>query len=267
MYQSHWGLRETPFRTPGDPRFFYESPTHEEALARLEFLVDQRRRLGLLLGGDGSGKSLVFQVFAQAMRRAGRPTACLSLLGVDPAEFLWQLAVEFELNPPRGLALGAYWRRVTDRLTEYAYQKWTAVVLLDDVDRAAPEVIVQINRLARLAPSGDLRLTIALSGRREEIGRVGESLLELADLRIDLDPWRPGDTQRYLTNSLALAGRDKAVFDPPAIAKIHQLSRGVPRRISQLADLALLAGAGRRQDHVDSATVESVYRELGSIQV
>ncbi|MCH7988110.1 MAG: hypothetical protein IID46_03050 [Planctomycetes bacterium] len=114
------------------------------------------------------------------------------------------------------------------------------------------------------------------SGRRLDLFRCRptwksesnrESLLELADLRIDLDSWRPDDTARYLTNSLALAGTDKAVFDPPAIARIHQLSHGVPRRVSQLADLALVAGAGRRQDHVDSDTVESVYRELGSMQV
>lgn len=267
MYQSHWGLRETPFRTPGDPRFFYESPTHEEALARLEFLVDQRRRLGLLLGGQGSGKSLIFEVFAQTVRRDGLPMASLNLLGVDPAEFLWQLAVALQLNPPKGLPPYAYWRWVTDRLAEYAYQKRTAVVLLDDVDRAAPEVIVQINRLARLSPAGDLRLTIVLSGRPAEIGRVGDSLLELADLRIDLGCWRPDDTARYVANSLALAGRQKAVFDPSAIARLHQLGGGVPRRISQLADLALLAGAGRHQDHVDSETVESVYRELGAIRV
>lgn len=43
MYQAHWGLRESPFRGLLDPKFFYQSPTHEEALARLHFLVEQRR--------------------------------------------------------------------------------------------------------------------------------------------------------------------------------------------------------------------------------
>ena len=59
MYQSHWGLRESPFRDGPDPQSFYQSPTHEEALARLHFLVEQHRRLGLLLGPEGSGKSLL----------------------------------------------------------------------------------------------------------------------------------------------------------------------------------------------------------------
>ena len=73
MYQAHWGLQESPFRGRPDPKLFYQSPTHEEALARLHFLSDQRRRLGLLVGASGSGKSLFLEVFAQQLRRTGRP--------------------------------------------------------------------------------------------------------------------------------------------------------------------------------------------------
>ena len=48
MYESHWDLDEIPFRGCLDPRFFYQSPTHEEALARLHFFLLQR--LQVLLG-------------------------------------------------------------------------------------------------------------------------------------------------------------------------------------------------------------------------
>jgi type II secretory pathway predicted ATPase ExeA len=85
MYQAHWGLRESPFRGLLDPKFFYQSPTHDEALARLQFLVHDRRRLGLLIGPSGSGKSLLLEVFADQLRRSAQPVAKLSLLGVGPA--------------------------------------------------------------------------------------------------------------------------------------------------------------------------------------
>ena len=92
MYQAHWGLQESPFRGDLDPKSFYPSPTHEEALARLNFLVEQHHRLGLLIGPAGSGKSLLFEVFAQQLRRQGRSVAKLSLLDVEPAEMLSLLA-------------------------------------------------------------------------------------------------------------------------------------------------------------------------------
>ena len=71
MARKYWGLRESPFREALDWRRFYSSPMHEEALARLEFLVADRRRLGLLLGAPGCGKSLVLEVFARRLRREG----------------------------------------------------------------------------------------------------------------------------------------------------------------------------------------------------
>ena len=72
MYTEHWGLRESPFRGSLDPRYFFNSPSHDEALARLQFLVDNQRRLGLMLGAAGSGKSLLLEVFSRRLRGDAR---------------------------------------------------------------------------------------------------------------------------------------------------------------------------------------------------
>jgi general secretion pathway protein A len=267
MYPSHWGLRESPFRNQLDPRFFFESPIHEEGLARLHFLVEQRRRLGLLLGGTGTGKSLLLQVFAEEMRQLGFPVASFSLLGIDQVEYLRELASQLGLNPGRDVATRELWRMVLDRIREYRYQQLATVVLLDDADRADSAVLLQVTRLAQHDLSPDSRLTIVLAGRQDNIGRLGETLLELTDLRIDLADWQPSDTETYIAQSLARAGRQQPLFDEPAILRLHELAQGVPRRINQLADLALAAGAGQKLGQIDADTVESVYHELGVIEV
>ena len=121
--------------------------------------------------------------------------------------------------------------------------------------------------LSQFDCSPDARLTIVLAGAPERISLLGDPLLERAELRIDVAPWAPDDTENYLKASLARAGRQAPVFVEPAIERLHQLAQGIPRRITQLADLALLAGAGRELDHIDAETIESVYRELGVIEV
>jgi type II secretory pathway predicted ATPase ExeA len=267
MYQSHWGLDEAPFRTDLDPRFFYQGPTHDEALARLQFLVEQRRRLGLLLGEHGSGKSLLLLVFAREIRRLGLPVAYLNLLGVEPGEFPAMLAAHLGLNSPRGTPFHLLWRQIDDRLAEYRYQRLRSVVLLDDADQAKPDVLAQVSRLAQLHQGPDSPLTLVLAARPEQVGQLGDALLERVELRIDLGPWDESDTENYLRTSLCRAGRKSDVFAPAAIARLHVLSGGVPRRVTQLADLALLAGAGRRLQEIDAETVESVYHELGVIEV
>jgi general secretion pathway protein A len=262
MYQSHWGLREPPFRGNIDPKSFYQSPTHEEALARLNFLVEQHRRLGLLIGPSGSGKSLLFEVFAQQLRRRRRSVAKLSLLDVEPTEMLSLLATEWELPVGSLQSAPVLWRTLTNRLIEHRYQQLETVVLFDDVDQADPRTLQHITRLVRIDPSPEMRLTIVLAGRQECVGKLGQSLLGLADLRIDVEPWQRADTEQYVNTLLSQAGRRTPVFANRAVDRLHELAHGIPRRVSQLADLALLAGAGQNLAQIDAGVVEEAYQEL-----
>ena len=267
MYRSHWGLNESPFQGRLDPSKFYESPTHEEGLARLDFLVREHRRLGLILGPAGSGKSFVLEVFANRLRGEGNPTATVNAFGVEPAEFLGQVAVGLGLNPGAGLATAELWRLLNDRIAEFRYQRMDTVLLVDDADCASRDVLVQLTRLAKSDPGPDSLLTMVLAGQPGRIGRLGPGLLELVELRIDLEPWEPTDTVRFIEAALQKAGRTTPVFAKPAVEKLHQLAQGVPRRVSQLADLALVAGAGQELDSIDADTVDSVCQELGVIEM
>ncbi len=262
MYQAYWGLRESPFRGFLDPKFFYQSPTHEEALARLHFLVEQRRRLGLLVGPSGSGKSLLLKVFAERLRHSGRPVAKLSLLGVAPAEMLGLVAFEWGVNLNPSAPVGVMWRAVTDRLTEYRYQQIEAVVLMDDADQADRQMLQQVHRLARFDSSPEARLTVVLAGRGDGMSALDASLLDLADLRIEVECWQRAETGEFVRRSLAQAGLESPAFAEPAVARLHELSHGVPRRVSQLADLALLAGASQELPQINAELVEEVYQEL-----
>jgi general secretion pathway protein A len=268
MYESHWGLTRTPFRTYLDPKAFYQSPTHEEALARLDFLVEDRRRLGLLLGDSGSGKSLLLGVFAEECRRGvGRVAANVSLLGLEPAEMLQAVATGMGLNPGPNEAIAALWQAVTDRILANRYQQLDTVLLLDDVDRAQRNVLAVVARLAQYDLTPESRLTIVLAIRREQLARLDHDLLELADLRIDVETWEETDTEGYLRETLDRAGSHSPVFDAHAVTRLHELTHGVPRKVNQLADLVLLAGAGRDLEQIDADVVESVYRELAVVEV
>ncbi len=66
----HWGLERWPFRSTPGWHQFYPTAGHNEALARIEYLVDGRRRLGVLLGESGVGKSLVLRVAAAQLAQA-----------------------------------------------------------------------------------------------------------------------------------------------------------------------------------------------------
>ncbi len=264
-YRVHWGLRETPFRGGLDPRYFYQSPMHEEAIARLHFLVEEHQRLGLVIGETGTGKSMLLEVLARQLRRRGCQVANLSLLGVDLREFLWLAAAELGLNPDARDDVFRLWRNVLDRLAENRYQQLETVILLDDVHDAHREVLEHVARLAQAERGPNGLLTFVLSFVSGRTNVLPPRLLELTELRIDVDRWEEPDTIGYLNWSLAQAGRQTTAFTEEAMIRLHALSEGVPRRVNQLASLALLAGAGQQVRLVDADIIESVHHELAVI--
>lgn len=267
MYRSHWGLRDSAFRNGLDPRRYFPAAGHEEVLARLHFLVEHRWRLGLLSGDAGTGKSFVLQIFAESLRRRGMAVAQVNLRGIDPHEFLWRLAASVGLNPDAGVTPFELWQQLDDQLTAFRYQQRTTVVIFDSFDAAAPGVLALVSRLAHTEELPGLRLSLVIAGREHQRAQLSRDLLQVVDLRIDLSPWTDAETTQYTQQALLRAGSSQPIFTESGLARLYELSHGIPRRVNQLAELALLAGAGQELDSIDAETVESVFLELSVSEV
>ncbi len=162
-------------------------PAHDEVLARLRFLVDGGRRVGLLLGEPATGKSRVLQAFGRDLARAGHAVARVNLRGMGPTDFFWQVAAGLGSNPGSGENVSRLWRRITDRLAENRHQQRTTVILLDDVDHAPGTILSHIVRLAQHCPQSGARFTLLLAADSRRVANLGRRLLGLAALRVELD--------------------------------------------------------------------------------
>jgi general secretion pathway protein A len=265
MYQPYWGLGESPFRGNFNPRYFHQAPTQDEALARLQFLVDERRVLGLLMGEAGSGKSLVLETFARSLGHVGLQKASVNLVGLNPREFLWLLCVRLGVEVAADSGEFELYRAISDHLTGNQYQQLTTVLLLDNADETRSEVRDYIIRLVETSVARGMDLVVVLSAQTSGIARLGRRLLELCELRIDLESWEADDTSSFVKHSLAAAGRSTPLFTEQGLQRLHELGGGIPRRVKQLADLALLAGAGQKLVQIEAETIEASYRELGTV--
>src|SRR5436190_10654816 len=103
MFEEHFGLTSKPFGKTPDPAFLYESPQHKEALARLEYAVDEKE-LALLVGDIGSGKTTLSRALIDRIGDA-RPIVLLINPRLTPTQLLRVIAQSLGLaegtSPPR----------------------------------------------------------------------------------------------------------------------------------------------------------------------
>ena len=256
MYENYWGLERPIFGSSPSREALQQSPVHAEALARLDFLLESRAPLGLLIGSSGGGKTSVLTEFAQQARRGGILSALVPCGGNET--FFWsRIASGLHAEPDNDCVHP--WPQIVDRLEELRLEGVRAVLLLDDLDRAAAPVVTCVEQLISIA---DSPLTAVCSARPETLNRLGSRLLGLAALRIDLAPWTESETCAYLDSTTSKTGRGQPLFDNTAARRLFELSGGAPRRVNQLAQLALVAGAAQRLKKVDAATIDAVEEEL-----
>jgi general secretion pathway protein A len=259
---THWGLQRWPFRGSPAAAQFYPTPGHNEALARIDHLVEARLRVGVLVGEAGVGKTVVFTEAAKQLRRQGRAVAVVDALGTATQEFLWQIAGGLKSPLREDADVPWLWRRIADRIAENRVQQISTVILVDDAGSAGPDLLTQFARLARLDNAPRARLTIVLASQPGPASRWNDSLRNLIDLRIELSAWSSEDTIGYVQMALVEAGRFEPLFEDQALAALHELTRGIPKQVAQLADFSLMAGAAAELEMIDAATVEAAYDEL-----
>jgi len=258
MYEAYWGMTESPFTNRLSPRWFHESTVHEEALARLFYLIEHRRGFGVISGDAGTGKSLTLRVLAEQSQRSQRRVAFLDLLGMDEHEMLWQLAVELRLSPAESDSRWSLWRRITDQLASLELARQQAILVFDHLERADSSCFSLIERLFCAADSGTGLATFVASMRSDELPRTSQFLGEMTDLRVELLPLQLDEADEFVHDLLRQAGCDREIFTGDALLRLHSLSQGIPRTICRFCEMALIAGMAASVDAIDGEIIDSV---------
>src|SRR5689334_12310597 len=88
MYKQFFGLREDPFTMAPDPRFLYLTPQHREALAGITYAILNARRLVLLSGDIGTGKTTLLETVVRYLPPTRTQVSVVSDPTLTPGELL-----------------------------------------------------------------------------------------------------------------------------------------------------------------------------------
>ena len=158
-----------------------------------------------------------------------------------------------------------------DPLNDFLLQQHAAgrsnVLIIDEAQNLAPDVLEQLRLLTNLETSERKLLQIILIGQPELRAMVAtpelEQLAQRVIARYHLDALSPDETRQYIAHRLAVAGLQGPLpFLRRALARVHALTGGVPRRINLLCDRALLGAYGAGLREVTDAIVRRAAREV-----
>ncbi|MFO0906272.1 MAG: ATP-binding protein [Pirellulales bacterium] len=241
---------------------FFMGSTQDEALARLHYLSDRQKRLGVVHGAHGVGKTWALQRYAAEVRRRGCDVALLDLAGRDGREFLHQLADGLLARVSRQEARFQLWRGILDRLTENRLLQTSTIVVCDHVDEATDEVRGLLLRLLHAADEPGAGLTVVLATTLPGAQGLDLRLRERVDLHVELEPWTMDDVARYVQWCSDRETHGALAWEDGVAESLWRTTGGTPRAVARLVDLTLVAARSERESRVTVEMCESVRSEL-----
>jgi general secretion pathway protein A len=266
MYLEHFGLKESPFSIAPDPRYLYMSEGHREALAHLLYGINNDAGFVLLTGEVGAGKTTICR---RLLEKIPQDVEIAFILNpkLSAAELLAAVCDEFRISYPEG---NPSVKVLTDRINEYLLGVHAsgrrAVLILEEAQNLAPEVLEQLRLLTNLETSRRKLLQIILLGQPELVDMLDrpglQQLAQRITARYHLGPLSRDEISSYVNHRLAVAGCRVQLFPPSLMPKLFRLSKGIPRLINVICDRALLGIFSQGKQVVDSRTLSVAAEEV-----
>src|SRR5580704_13518357 len=267
MYLFFFGLLEKPFAITPDPRYLYLSERHAEALAHLLYGINEAGGFVQLTGEVGTGKTTIIRsLLAQTPKNA--EIALILNPRMTAPEFLLTICEELGIGVPDAATDSR--KDLVDILNHYllrAHAEGRRIVLVvDEAQNLAPEVLEQVRLLTNLETNTQKLLQIILIGQPELRDLLARNeLRQLAQRvtgRYHLHPLSAAETGAYVRHRLRVSGATSDIFSNMALAELFHLSGGVPRVINVVADRALLGAYTQDRHRVTSGLVRVAAAEV-----
>jgi len=265
MYKQFYGFTEKPFNTSPDPRFFYASELHTEALSGLWYAIEERKGFVAIMGDIGAGKTTVCRTL---MSKLGKETkvALITNTHISPRELVAEILEEFDIE-----ASGTSKQKMLSAFKRFLIQQLEAdvnvVLIIDEAQNLSSKALEEVRMLSNLETDREKLIQIILLGQPQLKAKLENPKLEQFRQRIAfsyfIQPLNREDTRAYICHRLMVAGCDDLhrIFSDEAVDLIYQHTHGIPRLINLFCDSALFAGFAESSKPLTTRIINDVARE------
>lgn len=268
MYCKHYGFTEKPFDVTPKPKFLFLTRGHREALATLLYGIRERRGFIAMVGETGTGKTTLLRA---AMQRLGKKTRKALLFNSEmPFEDVVLVILDELKLLRRGETLTKL--QTVKRLTRFAIQLFAKggnlVIIIDEAQNFSRETLEGLRMISNLETNNYKLIQIVIAGQAELDRKLDNYGLRPFVQRINLKRYikqlNERETYAYLAHRLKVANyKGPQIFDKRAQQMVWAYSGGVPRKINNICDNALLHGYGMEVQTISGRVIAEVVEDLG----
>lgn len=257
-----------PFENVNDPSFLYHSSQHKEALARMQYAV-QQKKLGVLLVGEyGTGKTFLSRILKRSVSEDKFVFIFITNPRFNSLDFIKEINYQLggkidELSKPTKMD---YLRSIRNSFQEHKEKELFVVLVVDEAQSIKEDdLLEEIRLLLNIQSEESTYFTLVLMGQPQleiEIEKIPQFKQRLS-IRYTLDFLSSQETKEYIEHRLKVAGTQRKIFTDDAYQEIFSISRGMPRAINNICDLSLLNAFIQKQGMINKEIVLHVAQDLG----
>jgi general secretion pathway protein A len=139
----------------------------------------------------------------------------------------------------------------------------STLLIIDEAQLIFGETFEEIRLLLNFQMNDRFLMTFLLIGQPElrDMIREYKQLDQRIAIRYHLNPLPRAETANYIRFRLSKTGCDRELFTEKAYDAIYQYSGGIPRKINNVCDLALLIGFSMKAQEIDEPLILKVVRD------
>lgn len=251
-----------PFRPAPTPSLYQPIEAHEAARQSLRRGLDCGESLLALDGPPGTGKTMLALRILADLSESTNPVYIPAASFERPAELYLAMLHDFEREaavPEARLPLA-----VQDALLASAAAGKRTILVLDDAQETAADVLLDLRRFDHLSIRGTPALSVLLVGQHE-LAVGWAALPQRVGLSVRLEPLHAADAARFIRACVAAAGGPAEAFNDEAVELIAGESGGVPRCIIRIASQSLALALEAGADQVDAEAVLEALANLAPL--
>jgi type II secretory pathway predicted ATPase ExeA len=245
-------------------QFYFAATEIDAALRGTERCIRRAEGVTLIVGGPGTGKSLMLLKLAEQIRD-DFDVALLTGASICTRRALWQSILAAIGEPYRGIDEGELRIAVVERIRGLAATGSGLVILVDEAHTLPTRLIEELRLLTNIpTPMPAVHIVLAGTPRLDEMLGAARmaSLAQRIAVRGYLDALDHAETLTYLRAQVAAAGLAwDNLFESGCDDAVYKVTEGVPRLVNQVCDqaLVLVAESNRR---VTPADIAASWREI-----